>query len=74
MILDNYLTKDQKILISIISGAIWIYYRTSDCYNLIPRKKLLPVLFISFWIYINYYEPLILPFGLFILYLGSFKK
>ena len=73
MLLDKYLTFQQKIAISIICGGLWIYYRTSECYSLIPRKHLLPVVFVCFWIYLNYYEPLFLPIGLFILILNPLR-
>jgi hypothetical protein len=73
MILDNCLDFDQKVYISMIAGAIWIYFRTLDCYNLIPRRQTFSILFVVPWIYINYYEPLALPIGLLILYLYSCK-
>jgi len=38
---------------------------------MIPRKSLFSVLFVVIWIYINYYEPLVAPIGLAILYLYS---
>lgn len=68
MIIYNY-----KILISIVSGMIWIYYRDDLCYKLIPKNNLLVSVCIGLWIYINYYEPLVLPFGLIILYFYSIK-
>ena len=71
MILDKYLTFQQKIYISLIACAIWIYFRTSDCYKMIPRKSLFSVIFIVIWVYINYYEPLIAPIGLSTMYLYS---
>lgn len=67
MILDKFLDYNTKVIIAIICGALWIYFRTSDCYNLIPRKHLFPVLFVSIWIYLNYMDPLFLPIGLLIL-------
>ena len=67
------LTYNQKILISLLSSALWIYYRTSDCYNLIPRKNLLSVILVTSWTYLNYKEPLALPIGLLILYLFKGK-
>jgi hypothetical protein len=67
MLLDYYLTYDQKVLISVLSGSVWIYFRTSDCYRLIPRESIFPVLFVSAWIFLNYKEPLFLPLGLLIL-------
>jgi hypothetical protein len=74
MILDNYLTYDQKVLISVICGAFWIFFRTSDCYKLIPSRHIFPIFFVSSWIYLNYYEPLFLPMGLLVLILYSIIK
>jgi len=71
MLLDNLLNYDQKVIISIICGALWIYFRTSNCYKLIPRKTYFPVFFVCIWIYLNYYEPLFLPIGLLILIVYS---
>ena len=67
MILDNIISHDNKILLSVISAGLWIYFRTAQCYNMIPRMHLFPVLFVMAWAYINYYEPLALPIGLIIL-------
>ena len=39
MILDDYVNIEEKIYISIISGMIWIYYRTRGCYKLLPRES-----------------------------------
>ena len=57
MIFDKYLTYDNKIKLSIIAGAIWIYMRTTDCYILLPRKSIISVLLVSIWIYYNYLHP-----------------
>ena len=67
MILDEYLSFDMKIIISIISGSIWIYFRTTQCYILLPRKSVLSAIMVSLWIYYNYYEPLFLPIGLIVM-------
>lgn len=69
MLLDKYLSYDTKVLISVICGAFWIYFRTSKEYSMIPRLHILPVIFISIWIYLNYKDPLFLPIGLAILIL-----
>jgi len=69
MLLDKILTYDQKVIISIICGGLWIYFRTSDCYKLIPRHHIFPIFFVCSWIYLNYYEPLFLPIGLIVLIL-----
>ena len=70
MLLD-FITYDAKIIIAVLSGAIWIYTRDKLCYRMIPRKRILPVIFVSLWIYLNYLDPLFLPIGLFILYTYS---
>jgi len=64
MILDDVLSYDIKVQIAVACAALWIYFRTSDCYNMIPRKHVFPVLFVAAWTYANYYEPLCLPLGL----------
>jgi len=71
MILDNYLRYDTKVIIAVICSGFWIYYRTTDCYNMIPRGHLFPIIFVMTWTYLNYYEPLFLPIGLLILILYS---
>jgi len=67
MILDKYLTFDQKVYISLFCAGLWIYFRTSDCYSMIPRQHIFPVFFVMGWTYLNYYEPLFLPIGLLVL-------
>jgi hypothetical protein len=61
------LTYEQKVMISVVCGGIWIYFRTMDSYKMIPRKHIFPVVFVCIWIYLNYYEPLFLPIGLLVL-------
>jgi hypothetical protein len=67
MLFDSWLSYGQKVIISVICGCLWIYFRTQDCYKMIPRKQLFPVLFVGVWIVLNYYEPLFLPIGLLML-------
>lgn len=69
MIFDNYLTFDDKVKISMLASIIWIYFRTAECYKLIPRKSIVSVVLVTTWVYLNYQEPLFLPIGLIILYL-----
>jgi len=69
MILDNLLSFDNKVIISVICSGLWIYFRTSECYNLIPRLHIFSIFFVMVWVYLNYYEPLFLPIGLLILIL-----
>ena len=72
MILDNYLSFDNKVFISMIAGAIWIYSRTYKSYDLLKRKSMLSIIFVVIWIYLNYYEPLFLPVGLIVLYIYAY--
>ena len=72
MILDKFLDYDQKVAISVLCGCLWIYFRTSDCYLMIPRLHLFPVVFVGIWIYLNYYDPLWLPIGLALLLFYSY--
>ena len=75
MILDNYLSYKNKVILSVICSGLWIYLRTAECYKLIPNKHIFPVIFIMIWCYLNYYEPLFLPIGLFILFIyGKIDK
>ena len=71
MILDNFLSKNHKITISVFSGIIWIYFRNESCYKMIPRKKIFPLIFVGIWIYLNYLDALFLPIGLLILLIYS---
>jgi magnesium-transporting ATPase (P-type) len=72
MLLDNFLTYDQKVIISVICGGLWIYFRTSECYKMIPREHMFSIFFVCIWIYLNYYEPLFLPIGLLVLIAYSY--
>jgi hypothetical protein len=67
MILDEWLTYEQKVFLAMMAGGLWIFFRTSDCYQMIPRLHVIPVLFVVGWIYLNYYDPLFLPLGLAVL-------
>ena len=66
MILDK-ISYRYKVYFSVLCAGLWIYFRTQDCYNMIPREHILPVIFVMGWAYLNYYEPLFLPIGLIIL-------
>jgi len=67
MILDKYLSYNNKVIISIICAGIWIYFRTAECYAMIPRHSLFAVIFIMIWLYLYSYDPLFCPIGLAIL-------
>lgn len=67
MLFDKYLSYKTKVIISVICAGLWIFFRTSDCYSLIPRMHIFPVIFVMIWTYLNYYEPLFLPIGLSVL-------
>jgi len=64
MFVDHLISYDTKVVIAILCAGLWIYFRTSDCYKMIPRMHIFPVLFVMVWTYLNYYEPLFLPIGL----------
>lgn len=72
MILDEYISFHNKVIISILVGGIWIYFRTIECYAFIPNHHIFPVVFVMVWIYLNYYEPLFLPIGLCVLLAFTF--
>ena len=69
MILDNYISEKNKLIIAIITGSLWIFYRTQSCYALLPRKNFISILIVCMWIYLNNNDPLFLPIGLFIMIL-----
>lgn len=71
MILDSYLTFSQKIIIALISASIWIYFRDISNYKLLPRKSIIAIFIVCFWLYLNYYEPLVVPIGLLFMYIYS---
>ena len=73
MILDKYLSFKFKVILSMMAGSVWIYFRTQECYKLLPRKSILSILFVCTWIYLNYYEPLFLPIGLLTMYIYYIK-
>ena len=71
MFLDKTISYKNKVYLSVICAGLWIYFRTEDCYDMIPRHHIFPVVFVMAWTYFNYYEPLFLPIGLSILILYS---
>ena len=60
-----------KIVISIISGMIWIYCRKYENYRALPNHNILSPIIVGIWIWLNYKDPLFLPLGLFLLWLYS---
>ena len=58
----------------IVSGMVWIYFRDGACYSLVPRKNAWVAIGVGVWIWLNMYEPLMLPVGLLILYLYSLRQ
>lgn len=72
MLLDKVLDYQTKVFIAIVCGGFWIYYRTAECYNMIPRKHIFPVIFVCTWVYLNYMDPLFLPLGLAVLLLYTY--
>jgi hypothetical protein len=71
MFFDKYLSYNNKVLIAVISAGIWIYFRTTECYAMLPRQSLFPAIFVMLWVYAYSYEPLFCPIGLSILFLYS---
>ena len=69
MFFDNYLSYDNKVIIAIISSGIWIYFRTTECYAMVPRNSLFSSLLVMYWVYMYSYEPLVCPIGLLILFI-----
>jgi len=69
MFLDKYLSYNNKVIISIICAGIWIYFRTAECYSMIPRHSLFASIFVMVWVYLYSYEPLFCPIGLGVLIL-----
>ena len=74
MILDKVLSFRTKVIISVICSGLWIYFRTAQCYDMIPREHWFSVFFIMIWTYLNYYEPLFLPIGLLVLVAYTYFK
>jgi len=70
--LSKYLSYNTKVLISVFFAGLWIYFRTNQCYIMLPRMNIFSVIFVMIWAYLNYYEPLFLPIGLGIMLLYFF--
>ncbi len=71
MLFDKKISYNQIVIIAIIAGAIWIYFRKIENYRMLPNHSIFSVIFVSIWIYINYYEPLALPIGLLVMVIYS---
>ena len=69
MFLDKYLSYNNKVIIAIIFAGLWIYFRTAECYSMIPRYSIFASIFVMTWVYLYSYEPLFCPIGLGILIL-----
>lgn len=67
MFLDKYLSYNNKVIIAVIFTGLWIYFRTAECYSMIPRHSLFAAIFVMTWVYLYSYEPLFCPIGLAIL-------
>jgi len=72
MMFDKFLSFNTKVIIALFAAGYWIYFRTLECYKLLPNQSLLSVILVMLWLYSNYYEPLVVPLGLFIMY--SYSK
>ncbi len=71
MFFDKYLSYDDKVKIAIVFAGLWIFFRTAECYAMVPRLSLLASAFVMVWVYLYSYEPLFCPIGLGILVLYS---
>lgn len=69
MFFDKYLSYNDKVIIAIISAGLWIYFRTAECYSMLPRFSILASIFVMIWVYLYSYEPLFCPIGLSVLIL-----
>ena len=69
MFFDKYLSYNNKVIIAVICTGLWIYFRTAECYSMIPRHSLFAAIFVMTWVYLYSYEPLFCPIGLAILIL-----
>ena len=67
MFLDNYLSYNDKVTISLLCVGLWMYYRTAECYAMIPRHSIFSSLFVMGWLYSYLYDPLVVPIGIVIL-------
>ena len=67
MILDKYISYNRKVIIAVACAGLWIFFRTADCYVMVPRLHIFPAIFIMIWTYLCYYDPLFTPLGLAIL-------
>ena len=76
MLLDHYLSYHTKLIIAIVCAGIWIYFRTAECYAMLPRYSLFATIFVMIWVYMFAYEPLVCPIGLgmMILYMYTNKN
>ena len=69
MFFNKYLSYNNKVIIAVICTGLWIYFRTAECYSMIPRHSLFAAIFVMTWVYLYSYEPLFCPIGLAILIL-----
>jgi len=69
MFFDKYLSYNTKVIIAVLCAGLWIYYRTAECYSMIPRHSIFAIIFVMTWLYLYSYEPLFCPIGLAILLL-----
>ena len=67
MFFDKYLCYNSKVIISVFCAGLWIYFRTTECYAMIPRKSIFASIYVMCWVYLYSYEPLFCPIGLMIL-------
>ena len=67
MILDKYISYNNKVIIALICTGLWMYFRTAECYAMIPRHSIFSSIFVMAWLYLYTYDPLVVPIGIIIL-------
>lgn len=67
MILDN-ISVNGKIIFSVICAGLWVFFRTDNCSDILPNHSIFLVIFVMSCVYLNYYDPIFLPLGLFLLF------
>lgn len=72
----SYLRDEQDTLswtIAIVSAVVWIYWRDSACYTLLPRRNIPAAIGVGMWVWLFSITPLALPVGLLVLYVYSLR-
>ena len=57
-----------KIIFSVIFAGLWVFFSNDSLYEMLPNRSMFAVIFVMCGVYLNYYEPLMLPLFLVLLY------